>query len=96
MIKSDHLEAYGKAIKQLRQFRQMSQTQLAEEAQLRVATISEIALMRHQYHLIISISPSPAPHSITNAHTPEIVDMNIVTTTDSTMKNIVAILETVT
>ena len=41
-MNSDHLEAYGKAIKQLRQFRQMSQTQLAEEAQLRVATISDI------------------------------------------------------
>ena len=45
------LEAYGKAIKQLRQFRQMSQTQLAEEAQLRVATISEIEAGKANFNI---------------------------------------------
>ena len=60
MIKSDHLEAYGKAIKQLRHFRQMSQTQLAEEAQLRVATISEIEAGKANFNINTLIRISDA------------------------------------
>jgi len=60
MIKSDHLEAYGKSIKQLRQFRQMSQTQLAEEAQLRVATISEIEAGKANFNINTLIRISAA------------------------------------
>ncbi len=48
---SDHLEAYGKMIKQLRLFRQMSQTQLAEEAGLRTATISEIEAGKANFNI---------------------------------------------
>ena len=60
MITSDHLEAYGKMIKQLRLFRQMSQTQLAEEAGLRIATISDIEAGKANFNINTLIRISAA------------------------------------
>lgn len=60
MIISDHLEAYGKAIKKLRIYREMNQTQLAEEADLRVATISEIEAGKANFNINTLIRISAA------------------------------------
>jgi transcriptional regulator with XRE-family HTH domain len=42
MANPTHLEHIGKNIKDLRKFREMTQQQLADEAGVRLATISEI------------------------------------------------------
>jgi len=60
MIISDHLEAYGKAIKQLRKFRQMTQQQLADEAGLRMPTISDIEAGKANFEINTLIRISAA------------------------------------
>ena len=60
MVISDHLEAYGKAIKQLRKFRQMTQQQLADAAELRMPTISDIEAGKANFNINTLIRISAA------------------------------------